>query len=135
MATASYSTFKTSQCSWQAIFSMLVRPELLWECWAPQSLGSYADVKALWETWDEGASVRGIGRGPPLRLVESESARREDQRAGKGKLPAWRPHNNEQVSVRKIDDDDEWHTETSPCRHGSASLPSRRLSPRSSRRS
>ncbi|KAG5650016.1 hypothetical protein H0H81_001053 [Sphagnurus paluster] len=69
---------ETGQCSWQAIFCMAIRSELLWEGWARSSLGSYADVKALWETWDE------VGT---------------HQRTKKGKLPTWQPRKNVQPEV------------------------------------
>jgi hypothetical protein len=98
-APALFPSFDTAHCTWQAIFKLISRPDLLWECWGPRSLGAYPDIKSLWEAWDEGASVKGVGRAPPLRLVESEWGRHEDQRTGKGKLPAWRPRKNANVSV------------------------------------
>ena len=96
----SYPIFKTNHCTWQAIFSMIACPELLWDCWAPKSLGSYTSIKLLWKAWEEGESVEGIRHRPPLRLIDSEWGWRKDQRTGKGKLPAWQPHNNEQVSAQ-----------------------------------
>ena len=96
----SYSIFKMSQCTWQGIFGMIAHPELLWNFWAPKSLGSYMSIELLWEMWEEGELVKGIGHGPPLRLVDSEWGWCEDQRMEKGKLPAWWPCNNEQVSVQ-----------------------------------
>ena len=45
----SYPIFETNHCTWQAIFSMIAHPELLWDCWAPKSLGSYMSIKLLWE--------------------------------------------------------------------------------------
>jgi hypothetical protein len=96
-SSAQYPAFDTGHCSWHAIFKLILQPDMLWDTWGPRSLGAYPDVKSLWETWDEGASVDGVGRGPPLRLVESEWGRHEDKRTGKGKLPAWRPRKNKTV--------------------------------------
>ncbi|KAH9171726.1 hypothetical protein EDB89DRAFT_1969777 [Lactarius sanguifluus] len=93
-APALFPSFDTACCTWPAMFKMISRPDLLWDCWGPRSLGAYPDTKSLWEAWDEGTSVEGVGRAPPLRLVESEWGRHEDQRTGKGKLPAWRPRMN-----------------------------------------
>ncbi|KAH9048848.1 hypothetical protein EDB84DRAFT_1261778, partial [Lactarius hengduanensis] len=89
-----FPSFDSAHCTWQAIFKMISRPDLLWDCWGPRSLGAYPDTKSLWEAWDEGTSVQGVGRVPPLRLIESEWGHHEDQRTGKGKRPAWRPRNN-----------------------------------------
>ncbi|KAH8983823.1 hypothetical protein EDB86DRAFT_2772428, partial [Lactarius hatsudake] len=89
-----FPSFDTARCTWPAIFKMISRPDLLWDCWGPRSLGAYPDTKSLWEAWDEGTSVEGVGRAPPLRIVESQWGRHEDQKTGKGKLPAWRPRMN-----------------------------------------
>ena len=77
---------------------MIQQPNLLWDCWAPKALGSYMDIQSLWNVWEEGALVDGVGRGPPLRLVDAEWGWHKDKRTGKGTLPAWRPRNNETVS-------------------------------------
>jgi hypothetical protein len=94
-----FPSFDTAHCTWKAIFKLIIHPNLLWDCWGLWNLGAYPDVKSLWEAWDEGASVEGVGRAPSPRLIESEWGRHEDQRMGKGKLPAWRPCKNANVSV------------------------------------
>lgn len=96
-SSAQYPVFNTGHCSWHAIFKLILQPDMLWDTWGPWSLGAYPDVKSLWETWDEGASIDGVGRGPPLQLVESEWGHHKDKRTGKGKLPAWQPCKNEMV--------------------------------------
>lgn len=94
-----YPVFHTCNCSWHAIFSMIVQPVLLWESWGPASLGSYKDIQSLWSVWDEGALVLGVGRGPPLRLVESYWGRQPNQQTNKGRHAAWRPSRNDSVSL------------------------------------
>lgn len=94
----SYPIFNARNCSWHAIFSMIAQPVLLWDSWGPASLGSYKDIPSLWTVWDEGASVPGVGRGPPLRLVESHWGRQPNQQTNKGRHAAWRPSQNANVS-------------------------------------
>jgi hypothetical protein len=97
MYSPSFPTFDTAHCTWQAIFKMILQPTLLWDCWSPKALGAYLDVKSLWEVWQEGALIEGVGRAPPLQLVEAEWGRHEDKRTGKGRLPAWWPRKDEKV--------------------------------------
>ena len=97
--TPPFPTFDTAHCTWQAIFKMILQPTLLWDCWGPKALGAYPDVKSLWTVWQEGALVEGIGRAPPLQLVEAEWGHHKDKRTGKGRLPAWRPRKDEKVST------------------------------------
>jgi hypothetical protein len=99
MTYSSFPTFDTAHCTWQAIFKMILQPTLLWDCWSPKALGAYPDVKSLWAVWQEGAFIEGVGRAPPLQLVEAEWGRHEDKRTGKGRLPAWRPRKDEKVST------------------------------------
>ena len=96
-SSAQYPAFDIGHCSWHAIFKLILQPDMLWDIWGPWSLSAYPDVKSFWETWDEGASIDGVSQGPPLWLVESEWGCYEDQRTGKGKLPAWCLHKNEMV--------------------------------------
>jgi hypothetical protein len=93
-----FPTFDTAHCTWQAIFKMILQPTLLWDCWSPKALGAYPDVKSLWVVWQEGALIEGVGRAPPLQLVEAEWGHHKDKRTGKGRLPAWRPRKDEKVS-------------------------------------
>ena len=93
-----FPTFDTAHCTWQAIFKMILQPSLLWDCWSPKALGAYPDIKSLWTVWQEGALFEGVGRAPPLQLVEAEWGHHKDKRTGKGRLPAWRPRKDEKVS-------------------------------------
>jgi hypothetical protein len=97
-----FPTFNTAHCTWQAIFKMILQPALLWDCWSPKALGAYLDVKSLWTVWQEGALIEGVGRAPPLQLVEAEWGHHKDKRTGKGRLPAWRPRKDEKVSKAYI---------------------------------
>ena len=94
-----FPTFDTAHCTWQAIFKMILQPSLLWDCWSPKAIGAYPDVKSLWVVWQEGALIEGVGRAPPLQLVEAEWGHHKDKRTGKGRLPAWRPRKDEKVST------------------------------------
>jgi hypothetical protein len=75
--------FDTAHCTWQAIFKLISRPDLLWDCWGPRSLGAYPDIKSLWEAWDEGASVKGIGCAPAPRRIRVGMPRRPEDWKGK----------------------------------------------------
>ena len=99
-----FPTFNTAHCTWQAIFKMILQPTLLWDCWSPKALGAYPDIKSLWTVWQEGALVEGVGRAPPLQLVEAEWGHHKDKRTGKGRLPAWRPRKDEKVTVLFLSD-------------------------------
>ncbi|KAH9024837.1 hypothetical protein EDB84DRAFT_1273752, partial [Lactarius hengduanensis] len=50
------------------------------------NLGEYPDIMTLWQTWDEGVLIEGVGCMPPLRLI--------DERWGSciGQRARWRPH-------------------------------------------
>ena len=74
-----FPTFNTAHCTWQAIFKMILQPALLWDCWSPKALGAYPDVKSLWVVWQEGAVIEGVGRAPPLQLVEAEWGHHKDK--------------------------------------------------------
>lgn len=56
---------------WQHIFEKVVHPVAMWEVHAPRNLGEHHDVKDLWQAWDEGSFVEGVGRLPALRLIEA----------------------------------------------------------------
>ena len=94
-----FPAFDTAHCTWQAIFKMILQPNLLWDCWSPKALGAYPDIKSLWAVWQEGALIEGVGRAPPLQLIDAEWGHHKDKRTGKGRLPAWRPRKDEKVSL------------------------------------
>ena len=54
-------------------------------------------LTSLWKCWDEGADVEGIGRKPPLWMVEAEWGSRKDKWSNKGHHAAWCPHQNTTV--------------------------------------
>jgi hypothetical protein len=84
--------FHTSNYTWNHVLSLVVQPSLLWTCYTPKSLGDYPDIKSLWEAWEEGMMIKGVGCTPPIRLV--------DERWGtqKGHRASWRPAADPQVS-------------------------------------
>ena len=87
-----YPAFHTQNCTWNAVLSLVQQPHLLWTSYAPKNLGEYADIKSLWQAWEEGMSVEGIGCMPPLRVI--------DERWGscKGRRAVWRPQGDALVS-------------------------------------
>jgi hypothetical protein len=93
----SYPLFTAATCSWQVMFTHIKQPQRLWSCWGPKNLGDYLSIKMLWQAWDEGSFVDRVGRQPPLRLIEKQWGHQEDQRTGKGRLQAWRPHKDNTV--------------------------------------
>ncbi|KAF8195063.1 hypothetical protein BJ912DRAFT_847445 [Pholiota molesta] len=86
--------------TWQHIFERVVNPVALWEVYAPKNLGDYNNMGDLWQAWDEGSFVEGVGRLPALRLIEARWGTLKNQETNKGKYAAWRPHKNDRV--RKI---------------------------------
>lgn len=98
-AETAYPSFSASSCGWQALFSLIIRPDFLWDCWGPGNLGEFSDVSSLWKCWDEGAVIEGVGRKPPLRMVETEWGSRKDKRSNKGHHAAWRPRQNTTVCL------------------------------------
>jgi hypothetical protein len=85
--------------TWQHIFERVVNPVALWEVYAPKNLGDYNNMGDLWQAWDEGSFVEGVGRLPALRLIEARWGTLKNQETNKGKYAAWRPHKNDRVSV------------------------------------
>ncbi|KAH9049989.1 hypothetical protein EDB84DRAFT_1585396 [Lactarius hengduanensis] len=94
-----YPAFTSRNCNWTSVFAMIKQPALLWKAWRPESLGSYPNVRLLWQAWDEGTLIEGVGRKPPLRLVDEEWGSQKHWQTSKGRLPSWRPHQN--ASVRQ----------------------------------
>ncbi|KAH9008641.1 hypothetical protein EDB84DRAFT_1247856, partial [Lactarius hengduanensis] len=78
--------FHTHNCTWSSVLSLVQQPLLLWPGYAPKNLGEYPDIMTLWQTWDEGVLIEGVGCMPPLRLI--------DERWGSciGQRARWRPH-------------------------------------------
>jgi hypothetical protein len=90
--------FTSRNCTWQYILEKVVNLTVLWDSYAPQSLGFYSDIKMLWQWWDKGSFVEGVGRLPALCLIEARWGILKNQATNKGKFPAWRPRNNALVS-------------------------------------
>ncbi|OBZ66313.1 hypothetical protein A0H81_13774 [Grifola frondosa] len=84
LASPEYPTFTARNCSWGSIFGMIHQPSFLWECWGPGNLGDYNTVQELWRAWEEGAFIEGIGRKPPLRLVDMQWGTRRARRQRRG---------------------------------------------------
>lgn len=96
---STYPLFTTVDCTWQYIFARITSPPELWLVYTPGSLGQYADIKSLWQEWEEGAYVKDIGRKPALRLIDARWGNLESQETHKRKLPSWRPRNDTKVCV------------------------------------
>ncbi|KAK0449057.1 uncharacterized protein EV420DRAFT_789452 [Desarmillaria tabescens] len=97
-------TFKKSETNWQSVFSRVMDPVKLWDCYVPRSLGDYPDVKSIWQSWSEGAIIEDIGRLPPIQLIENKWGSLKNGTMGKGRLPSWRPRNDAKVWFHA------WHT-------------------------
>ncbi|KIJ90443.1 hypothetical protein K443DRAFT_660142 [Laccaria amethystina LaAM-08-1] len=82
-AETAYPSFSASSCGWQALFSLVIHPDFLWDCWGPGNLGEFSDVSSLWKCWDEGTVIEG-----------TEWGSRKDKRSNKGHHAAWRPRQN-----------------------------------------
>ena len=67
--------FGQQSVTWDQVFALVERPEMLWECWKPsKSLDKYS-LDELWACYNAGEKVfnsEGIQTGvkPPLRQVE-----------------------------------------------------------------
>lgn len=93
-APPAYPVFTSETGTWEQVLRQILQPEHMWECWAPRSLGSYDSVRALWQAWEHGSIIEGVGCTPPLRLIDSEwGTRIKDVSKGitKGKQQLWRP--------------------------------------------
>ncbi|THH15033.1 hypothetical protein EUX98_g9527 [Antrodiella citrinella] len=88
-----YPVFTHITCNWSAILKAIKQPSQVWSTWCPKSLGAYVDIQAVWDTWDVGCIVPGVGHMPPLRLIESEWGGLKST-TGKGRQQLWRPKNN-----------------------------------------
>ncbi|KAF8267001.1 hypothetical protein EI94DRAFT_1489235, partial [Lactarius quietus] len=67
-----YPPFHTHNCTWNSVLSLVQQPLLLWPGYAPKHLGEYSDIKSLWQAWEEGMFVEGVGCTPPLRLIDEK---------------------------------------------------------------
>lgn len=61
--------------SWDWVYALIRQPKLLWECWRPHALDSYASVEVQWIAYNTGESVvddigAPVGVKMPLRQVE-----------------------------------------------------------------
>ena len=97
-----YPVFTTVDCTWQYVLDRVVNPFPLWSSYAPGSLGDFADVKAIWQAWDEGTYIKDVGRKPALRLIDARWGNLESQETHKRKFPSWRPRNDNKVCVYLI---------------------------------
>ena len=87
--------------TWQHIFEKVTHPVAMWEVYAPRNLGDYHDVRDLWQAWDEGSFVEGVGRLPALRLIEARWGTLKNKETNKGKYAQWRPPKDDKVSIYK----------------------------------
>lgn len=96
-SSSTYPVFTTVDCTWQYILDRVVNPSALWFSYSPGSLGDHADVKSIWQAWDEGEYIKDIGHKPPLRLIDARWGNLESQETHKRKFPSWRPRNDNKV--------------------------------------
>jgi hypothetical protein len=99
---STYPVFTTVDCTWQYILDRVVNPSPLWFSYSPGSLGDFADVKSIWQAWDEGEYIKDIGRKPALRLIDTRWGNLESQETHKRKYPSWRPRNDNKVCAYSI---------------------------------
>ncbi|KJA18036.1 hypothetical protein HYPSUDRAFT_117238, partial [Hypholoma sublateritium FD-334 SS-4] len=85
---------------WQHILEKVVHPVAMWEVYAPRNLGEYNDTGDLWQAWDEGSFIEGVGRLPALRLIEARWGTLKNKETNKGKYAQWRPPKDDRA--RKI---------------------------------
>ena len=95
--TSTYPIFTTVNCTWQYLLDQVENPSPLWSSYAPGSLGDYADIKSIWQAWDEGTYIKNVGRKPALRLIDARWGNLESQETHKRKFPSWRPRNDNKV--------------------------------------
>lgn len=88
-----YPVFTTVDCTWQYLLDKVVNPSPspLWSSYSPGSLGDYADIKSIWQAWDEGEYIKDVGCKPALRLIDARWGNLESQETHKRKYPSWRP--------------------------------------------
>ena len=88
-----YPEFTLDNRQWLAILGLICNPQhfSLWNMWGPGNLGDYRNIEDLWKVWDQGRAVSGVGLCPPLRMIEQRWG-------GTGRLQAWRPSNEPNVS-------------------------------------
>ncbi|KAF8258786.1 hypothetical protein EI94DRAFT_1512082, partial [Lactarius quietus] len=86
-----YPPFHTHNCIWNSVLSLVQQPLLLWPGYAPKNLGDYPDIKSLWQAWEEGMFVEGVGCTPPLRLIDEKWGSCPGQRT------RWRPQRDQLV--------------------------------------
>lgn len=99
-SSSTYPVFTTVDCTWQYILDRVVNPSPLWASYSPGSLGDYADIKSIWQAWDEGEYIKDVGRKPALRLIDARWGNLESQETHKRKYPSWRPRNDNKVCAR-----------------------------------
>ncbi|KAF5343380.1 hypothetical protein D9758_015630 [Tetrapyrgos nigripes] len=97
----SYPLFSTcgQGFTWKDLLDQVKRPVELWSVYKPKGLGDYSTVEMLWKVWEEGVYVDGVGRCPPLRMIEERwgSLKNKD---GQGRHAQWRPKSD--AKARKI---------------------------------
>ncbi len=96
-SSSTYPVFTTIDCTWQYVLDKVVNPSPLWSSYAPCSLGDYADVKSIWQAWDEGTYIKNVGRKPAFRLIDARWGNLESHETHKRKFPSWRPRNDNKV--------------------------------------
>ena len=94
---STYPIFTTVNCTWQYLLDQVINPSPLWSSYAPGSLGDYADIKSIWQAWDEGTYIKNVGCKLALRLIDARWGNLKSQETHKRKFPSWRPQNDNKV--------------------------------------
>jgi len=94
-----YPIFTTTKCTWQYVFENVTNPSELWLSYAPGNLGDYADIKSIWEAWDEGTFVTSIGRKAPIRLIDARWGNLKNEETHRKKYASWRRNLDTTVCV------------------------------------
>ena len=68
---STYPMFMTVNCTWQYILNKVINLSVLWSSYSPNSLSDYADVKSIWQAWNEGEYIKDVGRKPALQLIDA----------------------------------------------------------------
>ena len=77
---STYPVFTTVDCTWQYILDRVVNPSSLWVSYSSGSLGDYADVKSIWQAWDEVEYIKDISHRPALQLIDKRWGNLETRR-------------------------------------------------------
>lgn len=95
--------FTSVNGSWVSIFSHVRRPSASWSSYGPRKLDEYKSVGEIWEAWSEGTEIEGVGRLPPIYLLEQQWGEKRSTTSGVAtKNAAWRSSLPDLVSYDQL---------------------------------